>query len=252
MDSIFGRIPVLNAILSDSKPKVVYLLETSPDKKIRRICEEKGIKYSLVNRQALEKYAGKGMNNQGVVALVDPYKYADFESELKKCLAKKNPLVLMLDEIQDPVNFGSAIRSSAAFGVDFIVVGKNRQVGVTPTVVKISTGGSEYVPIVQVVNLSRALEELKKNGFWSVAAAGEGDRYYDEVDYTGPIVLVIGNEGKGISQMLRNKCDFVAKIPMTSDVTSLNAAVATAVFLASIVEDRRKKSQILAADSGTN
>lgn len=241
MDVIFGRIPVLNAIEAKKKPKVVYLLNSSPDRKIMDSCERNGVKYSLLDKKALIKYAGAGMNTQGAIALVDPYVYASFDDQLEKCLKKKNPLVLVLDEIQDPVNFGSAIRSSAAFGVDFIVVGKNRQVGVTPTVVKISTGGSEYVPICQVVNLSRALETLKDRGFWTVAAAGEGDRYYDEVDYQGPIALVIGNEGKGISMMLRKKCDFIAKIPMTTDVTSLNAAVATAVFLAAIVEQRRKK-----------
>lgn len=126
------------------------------------MCEKNSVRYDLAPKQVLEKYAGKGMNTQGVVALIDPYEYKDLDEELDKVLKKKNPLVLMLDEIQDPVNFGSAIRSSAAFGVDFIIVGKNRQVGVTPTVVKISTGGSEYVPIVQVTNLSRTLDELKE------------------------------------------------------------------------------------------
>ena len=185
MDVIFGKIPVLNALENTKKPKVVYLLNTSPDNKIRYMCEKNSVRYDLAPKQVLEKYAGKGMNTQGVVALIDPYEYKDLDEELDKVLKKKNPLVLMLDEIQDPVNFGSAIRSSAAFGVDFIIVGKNRQVGVTPTVVKISTGGSEYVPIVQVTNLSRTLDELKEKGFWTVGAAGEGDRYYDEVDYNG-------------------------------------------------------------------
>lgn len=242
MDVIFGKIPVLNALENTKKPKVVYLLNTSPDNKIRYTCEKNSVRYDLAPKQVLEKYAGKGMKTQGVVALIDPYEYKDLDEELDKALKKKNPLVLMLDEIQDPVNFGSAIRSSAAFGVDFIIVGKNRQVGVTPTVVKISTGGSEYVPIVQVTNLSRTLDELKEKGFWTVGAAGEGDRYYDEVDYNGPICLVIGNEGKGISMMLKKRCDFIAKIPMTTNITSLNAAVATAVFLAGIVSYRRKNS----------
>lgn len=248
MDVIFGRIPVLNALENKKKPKVVYLLDSSPDRKIIQSCERNKVKYSLLEKKALSKYAGSGMNTQGAIALVDPYEYANFEVELEKCLKKKNPLVLVLDEIQDPVNFGSAIRSSAAFGVDFIVVGKNRQVGVTPTVVKISTGGSEYVSICQVVNLSRAVELMKDKGFWTVAAAGDGDRFYDEIDYQGPIALVIGNEGKGISLMLKKKCDFIAKIPMTSNVTSLNAGVATAVFLSAIVEYRRKKEASLASD----
>lgn len=242
MDVIFGRIPVLNALQNEKKPKTVFLLNTAPDRKIKYECEKNGVHYDFAPKQVLEKYAGKGMNTQGVVALVDPFEYKDLEDEIARIKDKKNPLVLMLDEIQDPVNFGSAIRSSAAFGVDFIVIGKNRQVSVTPTVVKVSTGGSDYVPIVQVVNLSRALERLKEVGFWTVGAAGQGDRFYDEVDYNGPICLVIGNEGKGISQKLREKCDFVAKIPMTTNITSLNASVATAVFLAGIVSYRRKNS----------
>lgn len=242
MDVIFGRIPVLNAISQEKKPRNVFLLDSSPDRRIIHACEENGVRWSLAPRQALEKYAGRGMNTQGVVALVDPFEYRELEDELERIKEKKNPLVLMLDEIQDPVNFGSAIRSSAAFGVDFIIIGKDRQVTVTPTVVKVSTGGSDYVPIVQVINLSRALERLKKSGFWTVGAAGQGDRFYDEVDYNGPICLVIGNEGKGISQKLRERCDFLAKIPMTTNITSLNASIATAVFLAGIVSYRRKSS----------
>lgn len=243
MDAVFGRIPVLNAVQGKWKPKAVYLLSSSPDRRIREACEKNGVKYSYLDRAGIERIAGKGANAQGAVALVDPYRYAEYEAVLAGALKRPTPLLIVLDEIQDPVNFGSIIRSAAAFGADGIVVGKNRQVGVTPTVVKISTGGIEYVPIAQAVNLSRVLDDLKKRGFWTVGAAGGGDRYYDEVDYEGPIALVIGNEGKGISSNIVKRCDFLARIPMTKNVTSLNASVATAVFLAAVVEQRRKKAE---------
>lgn len=245
---IYGRLPVLNALKGVRKPKQVYLFKESPDKRIQYACVENHVRYALMERSVLDRMAGTP-KHQGAVAEVDDFGYADFSAELSKSLAKPDPLVLMLDGLDDPVNLGSAIRNAAAFGVDFVVIRKDREVGVTPTVVKISTGATETMPICQVTNLAEALETLKSHGFWSVAAAGQGTSYYDEIDYSYPTVLVIGNEGFGISDKILKKADFIAKIPMPGTVSSLNASVASAVFLAAIVEQRRSRKELLGKKS---
>lgn len=239
-DVIYGRIPVLNAIKGVRKPKEVYLFKDSPDKRIQYSCVENHVKFSFLDKAALDRMA-KTTKHQGAVAEVDDFGYADFAAELEKAKAKGNGLVLMLDGLDDPVNLGSAIRAAGAFAVDFVVLRKEREVGVTPIVVKVSTGATEIVPICQVTNLSQALSELKKAGFWSVAAAGQGETYYDELDYSYPTVVIIGNEGFGITSKLIKEADFVAKIPMPGQVQSLNASVAAAVFLAAATESRRKR-----------
>lgn len=234
---IYGRLPILNALEGNRKPKTVFLLKSSPDQRIVKSCLANKVHFQLVEKVVLDRKAGTE-KHQGSVAEVDDFDYADFDEELAKSKAKEHPLVLMLDGIEDPVNFGSALRACAAFDVDFVIVRKERQVGVTSTVVKVSTGATESVPIVRVTNLATALDKLKKNGYWSVAAAGGGDKYFDEVDYSYPTVLIIGNEGFGITDKLLKASDFIAKIPMPGTVTSLNASVACAVFLAQIVAQR--------------
>ena len=233
---VYGRLPVLNALEGTRKPTVVYLLKESPDQRIVKRCREVHVRFILAEKAALDRMAGT-RKHQGALAEVEDFNYADLQEETEKALRGKAPLVLMLDGLDDPVNFGSALRASAAFGVDFVIVRKDRQVGITPTVVKVSTGATEMVPVVQVTNLATTLDYLKKKGFWSVAAAG---------DYSYPTVIIIGNEGFGITDKVLKSADFVAKIPMPGRVTSLNAAVATAVFLAACIEQRRKKGLIQA------
>ena len=242
---VYGRLPVLNALEGTRKPTVVYLLKESPDQRIVKRCREVHVRFILAEKAALDRMACT-RKHQGALAEVEDFNYADLQEETEKALRGKAPLVLMLDGLDDPVNFGSALRASAAFSVDFVIVRKDRQVGITPTVVKVSTGATEMVPVVQVTNLATTLDYLKKKGFWSVAAAGGGDTYYDEIDYSYPTVIIIGNEGFGITDKVLKSADFVAKIPMPGRVTSLNAAVATAVFLAACIEQRRKKGLIQA------
>ncbi len=182
-------------------------------------------------------------NHQGALLLAEEFEYSSLDDCLSLTSTKEESTVVILDGIEDPVNFGSIIRSSAAFGVDFIVIGKNRQVKVTPTVTKISTGAENYVPIAEETNLSQSIETLKKNGYWIVCSAGEGDTKYDEIDYSGKIALIIGSEGKGASQLIKKRSDFVASIPMDVSVAALNASVACAVFLAQINSFRRKHSK---------
>lgn len=239
---IYGRLPVLNALKGERKIEKVFIYKKASVDNIIEECRKNKVKYVFSEKIVLDKLA-KTDKNQGVVALIQDFEYASLDDELERIKDKKNPLIVMLDGILDPVNLGSIIRSSAAFDVDFIIMRDVREVSITSTVTKISTGAIEYVPIVRVTNLSTTLNKLKKLGFWSVATTGKANRYYDEIDYSYPIVLIIGNEGVGISEKILKESDFTAKIPMPGKISSLNASVATAVFLAQIVEQRRIKNK---------
>lgn len=235
---IYGKIPVKNAIVGKRKASCIYLNDLHPDKEILSLAKRESISIKYVTNQELSKMADN-MNHQGVVALVPDFRYTELEMLLKAVQQKENSTIVMLDGIEDPVNFGSIIRSSCAFDVDGIIIGKNRQVQVTPTVSKIATGGEETLPIVQVTNLSQTIQTLKKNGFWIVSSAGEGNDTYDEINYGGKIVLVIGSEGFGVSRLVKENSDFVASIPLPGKVKALNASIACAVFLSEINSYRR-------------
>lgn len=240
MDIIYGKIPVKNALQGKRKPKVVYINREHPDRDIESLARAGRVTLKYVPKSELDQMT-EGVNHQGVAASLPPFEYTAFEDLIKQLPREGDSTLVMLDGLSDPVNFGSIIRSSAGFGVDGIIIGKNRQVPVTGTVSKIATGGEEIVPIVQVTNLSQTIELLKKEGYWIVAAAGEGKDVYDQIDYTGKIVLIIGNEGSGVSELVKKHSDFVASIPLPGKVKALNASIATAVFLAEINATRRRK-----------
>lgn len=238
-NTVFGKIPVKNVLLGKRKPIEVYVNMDHPDSDIVSICDKKRIPCKLVKRQYLDKITGE-LNHQGVACLLPEFTYTPLDDLLKMVKGNVDSTVIMLDGISDPVNFGSIIRSSTAFKVDGIIIGKNRQVPVTGTVSKIATGGEEIIPIVQVTNLTQTIKTLKKEGYWVVCSAGEGKDVYDEIDYRGKICLVVGSEGFGVSKLVRENSDFVASIPLPGQVKALNAAIATAVFLAEINSNRRK------------
>lgn len=173
-------------------------------------------------------------NHQGVVLEVKPFEYSDLTSIINISKKKEHPLVLILDEIEDPHNFGAIIRSADAFGVDGIVIKKQNQVPVTMTVSKVSTGAIEFVRIAQVANLSVAIEKLKENGYWIYSADGSGNDDYQNIKYDGPVALVVGSEGRGISRLVLKNSDFIIKIPMSGHVNSLNVSVATGILLSRI------------------
>lgn len=156
---------------------------------------------------------------------------------------KSDSLLVILDGIEDPVNFGSLIRTSSCFGVDGIIIAKNRQVPVTPAVIKIATGAEEFVPISMVVNISATIRSLKEQGYWIVAADGGGDRFYDEIDYTGKIAIIIGSEGRGAARLTLRDSDFVVRIPISGPITSLNASISGAIMLAEVTRYRRTKKK---------
>mgnify|MGYP000047385817 CR=1 FL=1 len=237
---IYGKIPVKNALIGKRKPLRVFLNNNKPDQHILALARENKIPVKLITNDELS-HLTQNKNHQGVACSLPEFRYTDLNEMLTWVKDKKDSTIIMLDGIEDPVNFGSIIRSSCAFDVDGIIIGKNRQVPVTGTVSKIATGGEEIVPISQVVNLSQTLEKLKKEGYWVVACAGEGKDIYDRIDYSGKIVLVIGNEGFGVSKLVREHSDFVASIPLPGKVKALNASIACAVFLAQIDSYRRNK-----------
>lgn len=239
MNVVFGKIPVKNVLLGKRKPIHVFLNQDHPDQDIIDLCHKKNVGVKMVNKSYLDKLTGE-LNHQGVAASMPDFVYTPLEDLLKTLLKEGDSTLILLDGISDPVNFGSIIRSSTAFKVDGIIIGKNRQVPVTGTVSKIATGGEEIIPIVQVVNLTQTIKTLKKEGYWIVASAGEGKDVYDEIDYTGKICLVVGSEGFGVSKLVRENSDFVASIPLPGQVKALNASIATAVFLAQINSNRRK------------
>ena len=206
---------------------------------IDSLCKKNKVKVEFVDAKLLDKITSN-KNHQGVLGYVEEFKYAELDPLLSKIDSKKNPLLLILDGIEDPVNFGSIIRTASCFGVDGIIILKDRQVQVTPVVSKVSTGATEFVPIVRVTNLNVTIEKLKKDGYWIVATDGSGDRYYDEVDYNGKIAVIIGSEGRGASKLVLKNSDFVVRIPISGPITSLNASIANAIVLAQIEKYRRE------------
>ncbi len=237
---LYGRNPAIASISGPSKPTKVLISSSMKDGRLLALAKQEGIPYELVSNDVLDKMS-KGRNHQGVICLVSDFSYTPLEEVLKKTDGQSEATLLILDGVEDPVNFGSLIRSSACFNADGLIIGKNRQVQVTPTVIKVATGAEECLPIVSVVNISQTLETLKKHGYWIVAADGKGDKMYDEVDYSGKIALIIGSEGRGISRLVLDHSDFIARIPISGPITSLNAAVSGAIFLAMIVSLRNRR-----------
>ena len=229
---VYGRLPAMNA-LEKNKALKAYLLKGFSDARILDLLRVKKINYSFVEMDRLNDLSHHG-NHQGVVLEVKPFEYSDLNSIINAAKKKTNPLILILDEIEDPHNFGAIIRSCDAFDVDGIIIKSRNQVPITMTVSKVSTGAIEYVRIAQVSNLSSAINKLKENGFWIYAADGSGKEDYQKINYSGPVALVMGSEGHGISRLVLDNSDFIIKIPMYGHVNSLNVSVATGILLSRI------------------
>lgn len=229
---IYGRLPALNC-LEMSKVKNVYLQYNFSDQKILAMLSKKGIKAKFVDLETLNKMTRNG-NHQGILVETFPHEYSSLEEILKSAENKQQPLILILDEIEDPHNFGAILRSADAFGVDGVIIKSNNQVPLNWTVAKVSTGASEYVKVAQVSNLNNVLRTLKDRGYWIYAADGSGSQDYHMVDYRGSVALIVGSEGRGISQLVMKNSDFIIKIPMTGHVNSLNVSVSTGILLSRI------------------
>ncbi len=232
---IEGRNPVIEALKSDREVTKLLVLDGSREgsiKKIISMASEKNIQINYVGKNKINSIA-ESDNHQGVIAYVSDHEYYELKDVVN--MDAQNDLVIICDEITDPHNLGAIIRSADAAGASGIVIPKRRSVHVTPVVSKTSAGATEYVKIARVTNLNRAIDELKELGYWIVGADMDGDRHYFEADLKGKIGLVIGGEGKGVSRMVKERCDFVVKIPMRGQVSSLNASAAASILMFEVV-----------------
>lgn len=237
---IYGKNPIIEALKGAGVYKV-YMLEGNRDHTIFQLCKKKQIPVEFVNKKEFDKKAGKAVH-QGVMACVEQYRYYSLDEILDAIPADRQPLLLMLDGLEDPHNLGAILRTCDAVGVDGVIIGKNRSVGLNATVAKVSTGAIHHVKVAQVTNLTRTLEELKKRSFWVVGCELENSQDYRAVDYNMPTVLVIGSEGAGISRLVKKSCDINVVLPMTGHVNSLNASVAAAVLLYQVYNSRHPLS----------
>ena len=207
---------------------------------IRREAQKHGTPVKYVSRERLDQMSSTG-KHQGVIAYGAAYEYAQVEDILQAAKEKgEPPFLFVLDNIEDPHNLGAIIRTANLAGAHGVIIPKNRAAGLTATVAKTSAGALNFTPVARVTNLARTMEELKKEGIWFVCADMGGTRMYD-LDLTGPIGLVIGNEGEGVGKLVRKSCDLTASIPMKGDIDSLNASVAAGVLAYEIVRQRLLK-----------
>lgn len=240
---IEGRNAVLEAFKSGKTIDRLFVLDgcqDGPVLSIKREAKKQDTLIKYVDKERLDQMSETG-HHQGVIAISAAYDYSEMEDIF--ALAEKKgepPFVIILDNIEDPHNLGAIIRTANLVGAHGVIIPKNRAVGLTATVARTSAGALNYTPVVKVTNISQTIEELKKRGLWFVCADMDGDLMYD-LNLTGPIGLVIGNEGEGVGRLVKEKCDFVASIPMKGDIDSLNASVAMGVLSFEIARQRLKK-----------
>lgn len=240
---IEGKNAVLEAFRSGKTIDRVFILDGSFDdntNKIVREAKKNDTLIDFVKKERLDQMSESG-KHQGVIANAAAYEYASVEEILELAREKDQPpFIIILDSIQDPHNLGAIIRTANLAGAHGIIIPKRRAVGLTATVAKASAGAVNYTPVAKVTNLVDTIEKLKEEGLWFVCADMDGEIMYD-LDLTGPIGLVIGNEGEGVGRLIKEKCDFVAKVPMYGEIDSLNASVATGVMAYEIVRQRIAK-----------
>lgn len=240
-DMIEGRNAVIEALKSDRT--IEFIMVAKGDTKgsinvVMSLAKEKSVVIKYVERAKLDSMSETGAH-QGVIAIVTPYKYCEIQDIIEHAKSKnEDPFILILDEIEDPHNFGSIIRIAEVCGVHGIIIPKRKNVGVTPTVYKTSAGATEYINIAKVTNINMAIDELKEAGIWVYGADMHGEKYCYDTDLRGPIALVVGSEGKGISKLTKSKCDVLVKIPMVGKVNSLNASVACGMITYEILKQR--------------
>lgn len=238
--TIEGRNAVLEAFRSGKPVDKLFVLDGCQDGPVRTIVREAKKHDTILNfvsKERLDQLSETG-KHQGVIAHAAAYEYSEIEDMF--ALAEKrgeDPFFILLDNIEDPHNLGAIIRTANLAGAHGVIIPKRRAVGLTATVAKTSAGALNYTPVAKVTNLAKTMEELKARGLWFVCADMGGESMY-RMNLTGPIGLVIGNEGEGVSRLVKEKCDFVASIPMKGDIDSLNASVAAGVLAYEIVRQR--------------
>ena len=241
--TIEGRNSVLEAFRSGKTIDKLFVLDGCQDGPVRTIIREAKKTDTIINfvaKERLDQMSETG-KHQGVVAYAAAYTYGTVDEMLQKAREKEeDPFLILLDDIEDPHNLGSIIRTANQAGAHGVIIPKRRAVGRTATVAKASAGAINYTPVAKVTNIVKTMEELKKEGLWFVCGDMDGEVMYRQ-NLTGPIGLIIGNEGKGVSRLVKENCDYVASVPMFGDIDSLNASVAAGVLAYEIVRQRMSK-----------
>jgi 23S rRNA (guanosine2251-2'-O)-methyltransferase len=243
-DLIEGRNAVIEALKSDRTIEQILIAKGDVEGSVNLImalARENKVVIKEVDRKKLDQMSVSKVH-QGVMAIVTPYKYFQVDDILSYADEKnEKPFIIILDEIEDPHNFGAIIRSAEVCGAHGIIIPKRRNVGVTPVVYKSSAGAVEHMKIAKVTNLNAVIDELKEKGIWVYGADMDGESYCFDVDFKGALALVIGSEGRGISKLTKNKCDVLTKIPMVGNINSLNASVAGGIMMYEVLKQRFKR-----------
>ncbi|MCM3444027.1 23S rRNA (guanosine(2251)-2'-O)-methyltransferase RlmB [Metabacillus halosaccharovorans] len=239
-DFIIGRNPVIEVLKSSRDINKIWVAENSlkgQAQQITKLAKERGITINFVPKKKIDQMV-EG-NHQGVIAQVAAYEYVHVDDILNVAEQRGElPFLLLLDEIEDPHNLGSIMRTADAVGAHGIVIPKRRAVGLTATVAKSSTGAIEHIPVARVTNMARTIDELKEKGVWIVGTDAKGADDYRNLDGKMSLALIIGSEGKGIGRLIKEKCDFLIKMPMVGHVTSLNASVAASLLMYEVYRKR--------------
>ena len=243
-DLILGRNAVIEALKSDRTIECLYVSKGDLEGSIKvalGLAKDKGVVVKEADRRKLDTMC-EGLNHQGIVAKVTPFKYCEVNDILEYAKRKdEKPFIVILDEIEDPHNLGSIIRTAELCGVHGIIIPKRRNVGVTSTVYKCSAGAIEHMRIAKVTNINATIDILKEQGIWIYGADIDGTDYSYNTDFSGPCALIIGSEGKGISNLTLKKCDLLVKIPMIGKINSLNASVAGGIMMYEVLKGRLTK-----------
>ena len=243
-DVLVGRNAVTEALKSGRGINKLWIASGDREgsvSEIAALAKERGIVMQYVERAKIESFAG-GHRHQGVLAYVAPVPYAELDDILKAAEAKgEAPFLVLLDELEDPHNLGALLRTADATGVHGILIPKRRSVSLNATVAKTSAGAVEYVPVARIGNIAQTLKKLKEKGFWVAGADMDGETAYYEADLTGPLVLVVGSEGRGMSRLTKEACDFIVSMPMVGRINSLNASVAGSILMYESMRQRLQK-----------
>ncbi len=229
---VTGKNVALEVLKNPKNIKKVFLLDRFDDKNIINLIEKNQIRYEMCNKRQLDELANE--NHQGIILDIFDYKYVEIDT-----IIRDNSFVVMLDHLEDPHNFGAIIRTCESAGVDGIIIPKDRSATVTGTVMKTSAGALNNVKIAMVTNLNQAIDQLKKAGYWITGAEADGEDY-TKIDFQDKTCLVIGSEGRGLSNLIKNNCDYIASIPMKGQINSLNASVAAGILIYEVVKQRSR------------
>jgi 23S rRNA (guanosine2251-2'-O)-methyltransferase len=239
---ITGRHPVLESLRSETPPEKIYILFGTRGNailQIQQLAKRQGVPVKEIDRQRFLELCSDP-NAQGILAVVATKQYVDIEALLQVSADKNEPpFLLVLDEIEDPHNVGALIRTAECAGIHGVILPKHHAATLNETVAKASAGASLHLPAAKVTNIASTLEELRSKGVWIVGTDMQGEKAYDEMDYRGAIAIVVGNEGKGIRRLVKEKCDFLVKIPMYGKIGSLNASVAGGLVLFAAARSRQ-------------